>query len=78
MAGDTQQGRIVGEWEEIPHTGERILRNTRTGRIIEFTDDIHAPHEELPMLGLVDFFAPEDLEELRKKYTDYELLSGGA
>ncbi len=65
-------------WEVVPHTGERVLRNTIDGRIIEFTDDPIAPHQEEPMLGIAGMFSEEDIDMLLQKYSPYDLASGGA
>ena len=63
----------------VPVDGnEKVLRNKMSGRIIEFTDDAFAPEQEVPILGLMDFFAEEDIPKLLERWTEYELLSGGA
>ena len=65
-------------WEPVPLTLERILVHRDTGQVIEFTDDIYAPEQELPIIGLAGMFAEEDLDTLKKRWTEYELASGGA
>jgi hypothetical protein len=65
-------------WIPLPDTEERILRHYRTGQIIEFTDDIVAPEQEYPIIGLADMFSQEDMNRLMRRYTPYELASGGA
>jgi len=69
---------IYIDWEVVPNTGERVLRNKVTGKTIEFTDDIDAPEQELPPLGIADMFDETDIRRLQRMYTKYELVSGGA
>ncbi len=69
--------RYNPDWEPVDGN-EKILRNKISGRIIEFTDDVDAPEQELPILGLIEVFAEEDIPDLLKRWTKYELYSGGA
>ena len=64
-------------WEVVPHTEEKVLRNKYTTQIVEFDDTHHAPEQEMPLVGLADFFSEEDRPRLAAKYTKYQLLSGG-
>ncbi len=65
-------------WIPVLYTDEKVLRHRDTGQLIEFTDDYHAPSQELPVLGLADMFSQEDMDKMMRRYTPYELLSGGS
>lgn len=65
-------------WEPVLHTEEKVLRHRDTGQMIEFTDDLVAPEQEYPIIGIADMFTQEDMRKLMRKYTPYELASGGA
>ena len=61
---------VTLDW--VPVDGnEQVLRNKMSGRIVEFTNDPVAPEQEVPVLGLIDFFAEEDIPELFKRWTEY-------
>lgn len=65
-------------WLPVHGTEERVLRHRDTGKLIQFTDDVPAPEQELPIVGLASMFSQEDMDRLSNKYSEYELASGGA
>jgi len=64
-------------WQVVPDTGERVLVHRDDGRVIEFTDDLYAPEQEIERLGIAAMFSEEDIKRMLKEYTEYQILSGG-
>ena len=65
------------KWEPVLGTGERVLRNTLTGRIISFSDDLYEPSLELPMLGLAGMVSVDDAQRNLDWLDEYQIASGG-
>jgi len=64
-------------WVPVQGTEERSIVHKRTGQVLHFTDDVYAPEQEPPIMGLADLMAMEDIQPMKKQYTKYELFSGG-